>query len=331
MIWLTWRQFRVQAIAGAAALAAIVAVLLATAPSLRDIERSSGFTACPTCAPAVRQLLSDTTDNLPGTLYNAGLILVFLLPALLGLFWGAPLIARELEAGTQRLVWNQSVSRRRWFAVKLGGTVLAAAAFQALASVAIGWWSSALDRAHQNRMLPNVFAERGVVPIAYAVLAVVLGVTLGLVVRRTVPAMALTLLLVIAGQIAAPFVVWPHLTTPVTSVTALTSADDIKSLQIHNDTKVTAQGDTPSGAWVLHNDAITTSGAVFTGPPAPVCMGPAVESCPAWLVSQHLRFRVVYVPADRFWRLQWRETGVLLAVAGLLSLGCLWWVRRRVT
>ena len=50
------------------------------------------------------------------------------LPALIGLFWGAPLIARELEAGTHRLVWNQSVTRGRWLAVKLGLIGLAAAA-----------------------------------------------------------------------------------------------------------------------------------------------------------------------------------------------------------
>ena len=51
---------------------------------------------------------------------------VLVLPALIGLFWGAPLIARELEAGTHRLVWNQSITRTRWLAVKLGLTGLAA-------------------------------------------------------------------------------------------------------------------------------------------------------------------------------------------------------------
>jgi len=39
-------------------------------------------------------------------------------PALLGIFWGAPLIARELETGTCRLAWNQSVTRTRWLTVK---------------------------------------------------------------------------------------------------------------------------------------------------------------------------------------------------------------------
>ena len=42
------------------------------------------------------------------------------MPALIGAFWGAPLITREFEAGTFRLAWNQSVTRARWLAIKLG-------------------------------------------------------------------------------------------------------------------------------------------------------------------------------------------------------------------
>ena len=49
-------------------------------------------------------------------------------PALIGIFWGAPLVTRELEAGTFRLAWNQSVTRARWMAVKLGLIGLAAMA-----------------------------------------------------------------------------------------------------------------------------------------------------------------------------------------------------------
>ena len=41
------------------------------------------------------------------------------LPAVLGMFWGAPLVARELESGTFRLAWTQGRSRHTWFAAKL--------------------------------------------------------------------------------------------------------------------------------------------------------------------------------------------------------------------
>jgi hypothetical protein len=33
------------------------------------------------------------------------------------MFWGAPLVAGELESGTFRLAWTQDVSRVRWLAL----------------------------------------------------------------------------------------------------------------------------------------------------------------------------------------------------------------------
>jgi ABC-type transport system involved in multi-copper enzyme maturation permease subunit len=49
-------------------------------------------------------------DKVLADLLGPGLLPI---PALLGMFWGAPLIARELESGTYRLAWTQSVTRRR--------------------------------------------------------------------------------------------------------------------------------------------------------------------------------------------------------------------------
>ena len=63
----------------------------------------------------------DMERRFPGSypqLKFAGCVLVAL-PALVGAFWGAPLVARELESGTYRLAWAQSVTRTRWLAVKL--------------------------------------------------------------------------------------------------------------------------------------------------------------------------------------------------------------------
>ena len=54
--------------------------------------------------------------------YNAAFhltqLLVIAAPALIGMFWGAPLIGRELETGTHQFAWNQTVTRSRWLAVK---------------------------------------------------------------------------------------------------------------------------------------------------------------------------------------------------------------------
>jgi hypothetical protein len=115
---------------------------------------------------------------------------VLVLPALIGLFWGAPLIARELEAGTHRLVWNQSVTRTRWLAVKLGLVGLAAVTAAGLGSLAVDWWSDPIDKTAFDqfpRMEPLLFGTRGIVPVAYAAFAFALGVTIGMLVRRRSP------------------------------------------------------------------------------------------------------------------------------------------------
>ena len=68
-----------------------------------------------------------TRSPAPCTRLQVALItLVLVVPALIGMFWGAPLIAHELETGTFRLAWTQSVSRRRWLLVKMGLVGLAA-------------------------------------------------------------------------------------------------------------------------------------------------------------------------------------------------------------
>ena len=61
-------------------------------------------------------------------------------PVLIGIFTGAPLLARELESGTFRFAWTQGAGRTRWVLVKL--VLLAAAVTGAAAafSLLFSWW-----------------------------------------------------------------------------------------------------------------------------------------------------------------------------------------------
>jgi hypothetical protein len=115
MIWLTWRQFRAQAAMMAAALAVLAVILAVTGPGLAD-EYSNGIAVCTAQSGDCSDFLQSFFDGHRGA-FLAVTAVVLVLPALIGVFWGAPLIARELEAGTHRLVWNQSVTRIRWLAV----------------------------------------------------------------------------------------------------------------------------------------------------------------------------------------------------------------------
>ena len=118
------------------------------------------------------------------------------------MFWGAPLLARELESGTYRLAWTQTVTRRRWLSVRVALVGVAALAVAGLASWLVSWWFAPLDAVNMNRFDPSVFTARGVVAIGYAGFAFALGVAAGALTRRTLPAMATTLLGFVAARIA---------------------------------------------------------------------------------------------------------------------------------
>jgi len=346
MIWLTWHQFRTQAVVVAAGLSAFAILLLVTGPHLVTMYRQSGIGACRSncAAPAVSFLNALGQDTTYRLVYILGAALVILLPAVIGLFWGAPLIARELETGSFRLAWNQSVTRERWLAVKLGILGLASMAAAGLISLILGWWASPIDHAatlgsaagFQIRFFPALFGARGIAPIGYAAFAFVLGVLVGLMIRRTVPAMAITLAVFAAVQIVMPLAIRPHLITPVRDTTAVT-ASVIQGLGTNgsgSQLSVFAAAPNLPGAWIYSNQVVTASGSTSLGSVPQAChsISPqGFQSCATALAQMHLRQVVVYQPADRYWAFQWLELGIFLTVAALLACGCFWWVRRRLS
>lgn len=332
MIWLTWRQFRPQAWATLGTLAVLAALLAITGPNLVHLYNTSGLATCDTdCDALAGSFLTQAGNGATGALYYIGIGVMFVAPAIIGIFWGAPLVARELETGTHRLAWNQSVTRTRWLAIKLLGVGLASMTTAGLFSLAVTWWASPIDNASMNRIVPEVFAARGIVPIGYAAFAFVLGVTAGMLMRRTVPAMAITLAVVVAAQLAMPFLVRANLFRPVSAITPL----DTSALSLTIDGSrmtVTGRTDQP-GAWVMSNNTITTTGQLFTGPAnAQACgEGTTYETCTDWIGTLHLQQQVTYQPASRFWALQRYETTIFLALAIVLTSFCFWWIRRRLT
>ncbi|WP_237554466.1 transporter [Streptomyces sp. SID724] len=246
MIWLTWRQFRTQAAVMFAAVAALAATLAVTGPQLAELYRTAGSG------------LVDQVSSSDQTLYYTGLLVVLAVPAVIGMFWGAPLISRELETGTHYLAWNQGVTRTRWLATKLGLGAAASMTAAGLTSLAVSWWSSPIDRAVNGggatdtyfpRLDPVAFAARGVVPMAHAAFAFVLGVALGLVIRRTLPAMATTFALYTAVQIAVPMWIRSHLTAA--DQTILPIEPDGTPISIQDGARqIVAHPEEVPGAWV---------------------------------------------------------------------------------
>ena len=339
MIWFTWRQFRAQAMVVAGLLVVIAVVLLISGLSLASAFNSAGLNSCHfACSTDASNFLNTLRGSVYQTLFYGGIGVMYAAPALVGLFWGAPLIARELETGTYRLAWNQSVGRSRWTLAKLAVGGLAAVALVGLLSLMITWWSSPIYSAGAyggsglvgNRMEPVVFAVRGIAPLGYAAFAFTLGVTLGVLLRRTIPAMALTLLLFVAVQFVMPTLVRPHLLPPDHATAPLNPARlDTLMISSPSAQMTLVQSANVPGGWVLSNQTVTPAGHLFTGPATQACIGPSSSACDNWIASKHLHQLVTYQPASRFWPLQWAELGIyLVASAGLGGL-CVWQIRRK--
>jgi hypothetical protein len=346
MMWLTWRQFRAQAIAGAAALAVLAIVLAVTGLHLAHLFDSSGVATCQVhgdCGPLVSAFTQQMQARGYKVLFDLTIALLLVTPALIGIFWGAPLVTREIEAGTFRLAWNQSVTRVRWLAVKLALIGLASIATAGLLTLMVSWWASPIDRAGAlpagrngttglNRFVPVLFDARGIAPIGYAAFAFALGITVGVLVRRTVPAMAITLAVFAAVQIVMPLWIRPHLIAPVHATSAFNAANltEFSTSNSGRTMTVEAAVNLP-GAWVLANQTLTPAGHVFTGPAPAACMSSntSINACQDALGRLGLRQHVTYQPAGRYWAFQGYETGIFVVLALGLAAGCVWRVRRR--
>ncbi|MFI6815373.1 ABC transporter permease [Nonomuraea sp. NPDC050328] len=351
MIWLTWRQFRGSAALMGAVLTAVGLMLVLTGPGLAD-EYAAGIADCAVNGRCDR--FYSAFFGRHDLAFLSVTLVVLLLPALVGLFWGAPLITRELESGTHLLVWNQSVTRTRWLAVKLALIGLVVMAATCLLGLAVTWWSGPLDRSADDGwalMSPLVFDARGIVPMAYAAFGFVLGIVVGLLARRTLAAMALTLLIFTGVQLAVPLLVRPHLQPPIRASVELTAANvdgfsrEADGLGLH----LRNQVPTDTGAWVLSSRLADPAGRVMaedetislsgdlalactpSGPPPEAGRADPMAACFAELNRLGYRQAVTYHPTSAFWPFQWIETGIYaLFTAGLAWLS-FWLIRRRAS
>ena len=341
MIWLTWRQFRAQTVVTTAFLAALAVTLLVTGLSLTHLYDSSGLAACHgpgSCGPLASNFINQVKGGLSEKVFYAGIYIVYAAPAIIGMFWGAPLIAREIEAGTFRLAWNQSVSRARWVVVKLGLIGLAAMVTAELLALMTSWWASPVyqaaaaarsDSLSIARIAPQLFGAQGIAPIGYAAFAFTLGVTAGLLIRRTIPAMAATLAGFAFVQIAWPTWVRPHLISPVRETLRFSVARLDEVMIGNNNQMIVGDSASKPGAWILTNQAVKPGGQQFTGPPTHACLSQGMRACNASITRLHLHQVITYQPASRFWTFQWIETGIFLALAVALAGFCAWWIRHR--
>lgn len=312
MTWLTWRQHRIQAYVGAVVLAAFAVLMVITGLQMAS-QYHAAITACTATNSCVNQGGLFLGNHAVGFLVIATLGA----PVLAGLFWGAPLIAAELEAGTTQFAWMQSVTRKRWLAVKVGWALAAAAVWGGVISGLVTWWSGPNNALHRDAFNPGRFDIMYLTPVAYALFAMALGICAGVLLRRTLPAMAVTLAGFIAVRTAIALWLRPHFMHAVTAtynvLGGYTPAGSYWQL---------AQGIRGPGGQVLPQPNGLEAFGIPSGYLPRACAALTqrgshiTPSCRAALDG--FRAFITYQPASRYWTFQGIETGIFIALAALL-------------
>ncbi len=294
MLWLTWRQHRTQLLVTLGFLAVLGGVLLMSAQVAMDASNGEISLYCHGGGTPCREYDAGLED-LYQRIYPLIAMLPFV-PLVAGVFWGAPLLAREYERNTHQLAWTQSIGRGHWLAVKFG--VLAGCATLAgLASGQMfGRWLELFPGKADTFAETSYFGAVGIAPAAWWLFAFTLGTAAGVLVRKTLPAIAITVAVFIAASIAL-LLLRPHYAEPVRTI-----------------------GPDPAarGALVIEVGRVAPDGREMSSlDDVPGCpLGLGKSECA--LAAGYQDF-TVYQPTSRFWRFQWTEAGILLAATAVLG------------
>lgn len=335
MNWFIWRQHRRQFILFGIILAIFAIFSIFTGNHYWHIYQH----ATASCAqnPATPSC-SDIAGNLPQS-YGVMLRVVFVtslaIPLVLGLFLGSPLFSKEYEEGTHKLVWTQSVSRRRWLTAKVLWMLLFAALYGLAVSLLVNWWTRTTNALDHSRFDAGQFDVQGMMPFAYSVFFTTIGFTVSAWFRKTIVAFAVTLGLFIFFQVLFAQWVRAHYMMPVT-ITSPMGPSEIDSRL-------------PAGAWVLQRNIVDKNGRTFDsfslaslpqqcreiiqgvkgGDGIAIKVGPGhmggadpVDTC---LDNAGFHQMARYQPGYRFWDFQRIESGIYLGMA-TFAIGSTYWL-----
>ncbi len=221
------------------------------------------------------------------------------------------------------------------------------------------WWAAPIGKAvglgggasifSETRFGVFVFPTHGITPLGYAAFTFALGVTAGLLIRRAIPAMAITLAIFAAAQLITPLWIRPNLFPTSQTTATIAAAGANVSLKANPRLALTATA-VPGqpGAWIISSDGVNAAGQpvstipaacepavsrTFRGVKVPAGTGPGALLAPVnnCVASHGIRVAENYQPASHYWPLQWSETGMFLALALALAGYCFWRLNRRRT
>lgn len=373
MIWFTWRQYRIEILLLVIGLLLVTAILLVTGANIASQAHYIGNTSCASikCQNANQALHAYIQGEDQGGAFGSSLFyslfqyVLLALPPIIGMFFGAQIVARELEQGTYRLIWTQSMSWSRWLLAKVGGIVALLLCATIILCCLFLWWKTPVVPTLSSLWDYTNYDIWSLAAIAYTLFAFTLGVCMGTIVKKTVPAMALTLVIFVIVRILIEVFWRPYFLPPLVSLTPFNSRQSLpqSAMQIGFITFVDRQGNTvnPSQgvgpcksppSLGLHEN--TTSSAplpldmalplmninkLFNG--VSVSAGPggsggnqpltpeekAYEQC---TIAHGFQTKYLYQPGDRFWLFQEIESGIYVLMSALLFALTFWWTKYRI-
>lgn len=304
LTWVAWRQHRT-ALTVFVVMVSLVAIFIAVTGFVLHPFRTNVFIA----APNSQWRLFDATNTL--------LRLVLpLIPALAGLFLGAPLIAREIETGAERFTWVQGAGRTRWFVA----TVVPAVVLLAVIATGLGleyrWWTAPL-LGPGRYWRPDLFGLRPLPFTGWIVFGFTLGVFFGAVIRRTVAAMAATVAcyLLLMYEAAANW--------------RLNYLPPLHEVAQHPQFA-------PGGGYGYslyfggqHGPRPDILSSALAWPDGRLLRLPQYHHPPAWFRLHHIQVLVTYQPGSRLMLFQYIEFGWLIVLSAILLAAALVLIRRR--
>ena len=325
MVWVTWRQHRF-ALSGVAALLGGLAVYVWIVGRGLHHAYAAAIACHPAssiaCSEAIRRFNDMDVHLANGFVWQP-------VPALIGAFVGAPVLARELETGTFRYAWTQGFGRWRWTLAKLVLLAVSVTAAAGAFSALLSWYyqpyfaagNQTVFFSQASPLSAGLFDLRGVAFAAWTLAAFAIGALAGMLIRRVVPAIVATLVAYSGLALATGMVLRRHYLTSL-----VTSKPNVAATAL-----VMRQWWTEGGRFAFTGLPPMNLLQQFC-PPTALGSGKPSPGSLAQCLSRHGYTQwTSYQPAGRFWSFQLIEGGWLLALSVLLIAATVYLVRRRAT
>jgi hypothetical protein len=307
--WVSWRLQRTETLIAVGILALLAALLIPTGIQMANAYHQDGLAACLSINPAKPVLCGNELGNFQQRFQALTTLANWftLVPGLVGVLLAAPFIM-DMENGTYRLAWTQSITRGRWLLGKLGLPVAAAVLAAGALILLFTWWRA--PNVHINgRLDTGNYDTTGTVAIGYTLFALALALALGAIWRRAAASLTVAFVGYFAVRIVVDYWLRDQLVAPL---------------------KATYRGaQQPSFLYNAHVLSMngTVHGHQFSAAGGGGFLGGHVQVAAPGI--GHALFHVVYQPESHFWPLQLTETGLFVGLAAILILFAAWWTKQR--